>query len=167
MAPSGISLKCQLENLVQQCLSSGKDSREARRQVVRVDDWRTLRCLEPANSMRTTRQIGTATSLSPRIGNHNSPGIVTGLRAVGDDDRLGRSDRVFRSSNWRTVQAEIINAVEGQQTRHRGLVDLRSDGIEVGLGGVGRSIGDCRNVSGNSFAVVIGCLNLDLQVAVT
>jgi len=70
-----------------------------------------------------------------------SPGVVSWLRTVRDDNRLNVTDETVRSGLRRTEEAEVIDAVEGKESGHGSLVNLSSDREERRLGGVGGTIG--------------------------
>ena len=62
----------------------------------------------------------------------NQPGTVPGLGAVGDNDRLDVSNERVWAGLGGSKDAEVVDAVQGQETRVRSLVDDRT-----GLGDLG------------------------------
>ena len=56
----------------------------------------------------------------------NQPGTIPGLRAVGNDDRLDVSDQRVWAGLGGSVNAKVVDRVEGDETRVRGLVDNRT-----------------------------------------
>lgn len=77
----------------------------------------------------------------PRLPRNHSPSSVTRLGAVSDDNGLNVADQRLGSLLGRTVDAEVVDAVEGDETRHGGLVDLGTNRVKLGLVGVGGAIG--------------------------
>ena len=54
----------------------------------------------------------------------NESGVVTRLRAVSYYDWLNVSDQAVRSVLRRAEETEVVDAVEGEESGHGGLVDL-------------------------------------------
>lgn len=81
-----------------------------------------------------------------------SPGVVSWLGAVRDDNRLNVTNETVRSGLRGTEEAEVIDAVKGEESGHRSLVNLSSDREERRLGRVGGTIGLSRgDLSLNSW----------------
>jgi hypothetical protein len=72
----------------------------------------------------------------------NQPGSVPRLGAVGDDDGLDVPDDRIWAGLGGSEDAKVVDAVQGQKTGVRGLVDLGAGFGDLGPVRVGRSVGE-------------------------
>lgn len=80
-----------------------------------------------SSRMRRVARSGVCAYVSGVDGSvRNQPGAIPGLCAVSHDDRLNVSNERVWAGFRRPVDAKVVDGVEGDETRVRGLVDNRT-----------------------------------------